>query len=263
MDLKLDNKVIVVTGGANGIGEGIVRGVVDEEGIAVIIDRDTKSGEGLTAEIKSESKEAFFIGTSLFEPSACKIAVQQIVKKYGKIDALINNIGINDSVGLEKGSPQKFQQSVEQNLSHYYSMSHYCLSYLKNSKGSIVNIGSKVAVTGQGNTSGYAASKGAVLALTREWAVELFNFNVRVNAVVPAEVLTPQYEEWLAKFDNPQAKRNEITSRIPLGNRMTTTKEIADAVLFLISEQARNINGQFWFVDGGYVHLDPTSVELH
>jgi L-fucose dehydrogenase len=135
-------------------------------------------------------------------------------------------------------------------------MAHYALPALKESRGSIVNISSKTAIVGQGDTSGYAAAKGAILALTREWAVELAPFEIRVNAVVPAEVMTPMYQKWIAGFENSDAKLEHIVSRIPLGKRMTGAEEIASAVMFLISCKSGHTTGQHIFVDGGYVHLD-------
>ena len=168
----------------------------------------------------------------------------------------MNNAGVNDGVGLENGSPEKFVISLQRNLLHYYNMAHYALPALKKSQGSIVNIASKTAVTGQGGTSGYVAAKGAILALTREWAAELLPFGIRVNAVVPAEVMTPLYQQWLSKFPNPEEKLKQIVAKIPLGKRMTHADEIAAMVLFLSSTQAAHITGQHLFVDGGYVHLD-------
>jgi len=135
-------------------------------------------------------------------------------------------------------------------------MAHYALPALKNSKGSIVNIASKTALTGQGGTSGYASAKGGILALTREWAVELLPYEIRVNAIVPSEVMTPLYQKWLATFPNPEEKLEHIVSKIPLGKRITSAEEIAATVLFLLSGQAAHTTGQFLFVDGGYVHLD-------
>jgi L-fucose dehydrogenase len=135
-------------------------------------------------------------------------------------------------------------------------MAHYALPHLKRAQGSIVGIGSKTAVTGQGGTSGYVASKGAILSLTREWAAELLPYGIRVNAVVPAEVMTPLYQQWLGTFADPEEKLNTIVSKIPLGKRMTTADEIAATVVFLISSKASHITGQHLYVDGGYVHLD-------
>lgn len=256
MDLKIKNKVMIVTGGSKGIGEGITRSLAEEGAIPIIATRDIKTGESLVEELKNRGKESYFIQVELSSKENCKKVVDETLKKYERIDTLINNAGVNDGVGLESGSPEKFLESLNKNLYHYYYLAHFSLEALKKTKGSIVNISSKTAVTGQGNTSGYAASKGAQLALTREWAVELLPFGIRVNAVIPAEVMTPLYEKWIKTFDNPEQKLKEITQNIPLGNRMTTKEEIASMVAYLVSEQASHITGQLIYVDGGYVHLD-------
>jgi L-fucose dehydrogenase len=200
--------------------------------------------------------EAWFIETEISESENCREVVKKTLAKYGRIDALFNNAGINDGVGLENGSPDRFLQSLSNNLHHYYYMAYYILDALKATKGSIVNISSKVAVTGQGNTSGYAAAKGGQLALTREWAVELLPFGIRVNSVIPAEVMTPSYERWINEQDNKYKSLEKITKKIPFENRMTTAAEIASMAVYLASEQASHITGQFLYVDGGYVHLD-------
>jgi L-fucose dehydrogenase len=147
-------------------------------------------------------------------------------------------------------------QSLHKNLVHYYLMALHALPALKKSKGNIVNIGSKTAETGQGRTSAYAAANGGRNALTREWALELLPYSIRVNAIIVAEAWTPLYETWLNTFDNPQAKLEAITSKIPLENRMTTCEEIANMAAFLLSEKSSHTTGQLIHVDGGYVHLD-------
>jgi NAD(P)-dependent dehydrogenase (short-subunit alcohol dehydrogenase family) len=256
MDLGIKNKVLIITGGSKGIGEGIARLSAEEGAIPVIVGRNKETGENLLDELKSSGKEANFIEVELGSNESCKYVVDKTLAKYNRIDALINNAGVNDSIGLESGSPEKFLQSLHNNLYHYYFLAHYSLEALKKSRGSIVNISSKTAVTGQGNTSGYAAAKGAQLALTREWAVELLPYGIRVNAVIPSEVMTPLYQKWISTFPDQDKKLEEITKNIPLGNRMTTKEEIASMVIYLVSDQASHITGQHLYVDGGYVHLD-------
>jgi L-fucose dehydrogenase len=167
MDLGLKDKVIIVTGGASGIGEGISRFLLEEDAIPVIAGRKSGSSDKMKKDFENKGKDAHFIFTELNPAGNCKKVVDQTLAKYGKIDALINNAGENDKIGLIDGSPDDFFTSIKQNLLHYYSLLHYGLDALKKSKGSVVNISSKVAVTGQGGTSGYAAAKGAQLALTR------------------------------------------------------------------------------------------------
>lgn len=257
MDLELKDKVTVITGGAKGIGAALSRAVCQENGIAVVIDRDAAAGEKLGAELCSGKARCSFVHAELTTPDGCRQAVQQTVKEFGRVDALVNNAGVNDRIGLEHGNPAEYLASLERNLLHYYNMAHYALPHLKLSRGAVLNVASKTAVTGQGGTSGYASAKGAILALTREWAAELLPYGIRVNALVPAEVMTPLYEQWLASFPDPEGKLKTILSKIPLGNRMTTPEEIAAAALFLLSSRAAgHITGQHLYVDGGYVHLD-------
>ncbi len=252
MDLQLKDKVVLVTGGAKGIGAAIVRALAAEDAIPIVVDRDGEAGQQVQADLHG----GHLIVTELMEPENCQTAVEQTVRKYGRLDGLVNNAGVNDRIGLEHGASSQFMESIKRNLLHYYNMAHYAVPHLKKSRGAIVNISSKTAVTGQGGTSGYVASKGAILALTREWAAELLNYGIRVNAVVPAEVMTPLYRQWLNTFPNPEERAQTILSKIPLEKRMTTPDEIAAMVVFLLSARAGHITGQHIFVDGGYVHLD-------
>jgi len=256
MDLGLKDKVVIVTGGAKGIGAAIVRAIAAEDAVPVIVGRDAESGKKLQAELLRNGGRCGLITVDLASAEACAQVIDDTVKEFGRLDALVNNAGRNDKVGLEQGSPAEYIASLNRNLVHYYSMAHYALPHLKRFKGSIVNIGSKTAVTGQGSTSGYASSKGAIMALTREWAAELLPYGIRVNTVIPAEVMTPLYRSWLDTFPNPDQKLSVILSRIPLEKRMTTADEIASMVVFLLSDKSSHTTGQHLFVDGGYVHLD-------
>ncbi|OLE61296.1 MAG: short-chain dehydrogenase [Bacteroidetes bacterium 13_1_20CM_4_60_6] len=256
MDLQLKNKVILITGGAKGIGAAITRACAREGAVPVIVDKDKTAGEQLRRELQTPGAPCGFICTDLSLVANCAAAVETTLRDFERLDALVNNAGMNDKTGLEHGSPERFLRSLELNLHHYYNLAHYALPALKRSQGSILNIASKVALTGQGGTSGYAAAKGAILSLTREWAAELLPCGIRVNAVLPAEVMTPLYQNWLDTFPDPHEKLKQVTAKIPLGKRMTETDEIAAMALFLISVQASHITGQHVSVDGGYVHLD-------
>lgn len=256
MDLQLKDKVVVVTGGAKGIGAAIVRTCAAEGAIPVIVDRDIDAGNQLHLELRVQGSANEFIAAELAQAEACAASILQVARDFGRIDALVNNAALNDKVGLEHGSPRKFVESLELNLLPYYNMTHYALPHLKASQGCIVNIASKTAVTGQGGTSGYVAAKGGILGLTREWAAELLPDGIRVNAVIPAEVMTPMYRQWLDTFSNPEEKLGTIQAKIPLGKRMTTPDEIAAMTVFLISAKSGHTTGQHIFVDGGYTHLD-------
>lgn len=256
MDLELKDKVVIVTGGAKGIGAAIVHACAAEGAVPVIVGRDADAGTKTQSQVKNKGGRCGVISVDLSTPESCEQSVVRTLTEFGRLDALVNNAGRNDKVGLEQGSPAEYAASLNRNLVHYYSMAHYSLPHLKKARGSIVNVGSKTAVTGQGSTSGYASSKGAIMALTREWAAELLPYGIRVNTVIPAEVMTPLYRSWLDTFPNPGEKLNVILSKIPLEKRMTTSEEIASMVVFLLSNKSSHTTGQHLFVDGGYVHLD-------
>lgn len=255
MDLQLQDKVALVTGGSKGIGLGIVRELIAEGARVANVNRSETEGRELEREYAAENRECFFIQGDLTDVDACRRAVEQTLEQFGRIDVLVNNAGVNDGVGLEAG-PDAFVESLRRNLVHYYAMAHFALDALKASRGCIVNIGSKVCETGQGGTSGYAASKGGINGLTREWAVDLAPHGIRVNAVLPAETWTPLYEKCLAAMSDPAGAKAEIERLIPLGHRFTTIEELAAMVVFLASPRSSHTTGQIIFVDGGYTHFD-------
>lgn len=255
MDLGLYGKVALVTGGSKGIGLGIVQRLISEGARVANVNRSVVEGQALEQEYAAHGKECFFIQGDLAEEATCRRAVELTQEKFGRIDILINNAGVNDGVGLDAGV-DAFLGSLRRNLIHVYALAHYALDSLKSSRGVIINIGSKVSDTGQGGTSGYAASKGGINALTREWAVDLAPCGVRVNAVLPAETWTPLYEKCLAAMPDPAAAKTEMEQLIPLGRRFTTIEELANMVVFLASPCSSHTTGQIIYVDGGYTHLD-------
>ena len=256
MDLHLQDKIVIVTGGGAGIGGAISLQLAREGAVPVIFGRSALQG-GFVDTLRSLCPRFGFIQLELADEPACTDAVARTVAKFGGIDALVNNAGVNDGVGLDAGRAA-FMRSLEANLVHCYVMAHLCVEQLKARRGAIVNISSKTALTGQGGTSGYVAAKAAQLGLTREWAAALAPHGVRVNAVLPAEVMTPLYERWLQARPDPAAELQRITERIPLGQRMSTDQEIADLVVFLLSDRSSHTTGQWLHPDGGYVHLDRT-----
>jgi L-fucose dehydrogenase len=256
MDLQLQEKIIVVSGGAKGIGEGISVLLAKEKAIPVIVGRNEEDNIKAVKAIEAFGGKAYQVTAELTEPAACEKSIKEVIEKFGRIEGLVNNAGVNDGVGLENGNYESFMASLHKNLVHYYLLAHFALPALKKSKGPIVNITSKTAETGQGNTSAYAAANGGRNALTREWAVELLKYGIRVNAIVVAECWTPLYEKWISSLPDPKEKLKSIVAKIPLGNRMTTSEEIAATTAFLLSSQSSHTTGQLIHVDGGYVHLD-------
>lgn len=256
MNLELQGKVVIVTGGAKGIGLGVAQALAREGAIPVIVGRNAEDNGAATAGIVAAGGQAACVLAELTQTDQCLRAVEETLARFGRLDGLVNNAGINDGVSLEQGNNALFMQSLRRNLVHYYDMAHFALPALRQQRGAIVNIGSKVAETGQGATSAYAAANGGRNALTREWAAELAKYGIRVNAVIVAECWTPLYARWIQTLPDPQAARRRIEARIPLEQRMTTCEEIADMVVFLLSPRSSHTTGQLIHVDGGYVHLD-------
>lgn len=255
MDLQLNDKVALVTGGSKGIGAGIVRSFLAEGAKVANVNRSVAEGQAMEAEYAALGQDCLFIQADLCEVDHCRRAIDKTLEKYGRIDVLVNNAGVNDGVGLSDG-PAAFVQSLTRNLTHCYNLVHFGLDALKASRGNIVNIGSKVSVTGQGGTSAYAAAKGGINSLTREWAVDLAKDRIRSNAVIPAETWTPLYENWLNTMPDPASMKQQIEKMIPFEQRFTTIEEIADTVVFLASARSSHTTGQILFVDGGYTHFD-------
>ena len=252
MDLGLRDKIILVTGGAKGIGAATVEAFSAEDCRVVLVDRDTETGTSLE---KFLGSRVSYIEADLTNLEACQKAIEQTVSLFGGLDVLVNNAGFNDGLGLET-PPEDFMISVQNNLLHVYAMTHYALPQLRKGPGCLVNLGSKVSETGQGHTSAYAAAKGAISALTREWAVALAPDKIRVNCVIPAECLTDQYEQFFQSQAKPEAAKKAIADIVPFEKRLTTPEEIAQTIVFLASDRSSHTTGQLFFVDGGYTHFD-------
>jgi L-fucose dehydrogenase len=255
MNLNLKNKIVIVTGGAKGIGEAITRAFAQEGATVCIFGRNPEEGKRLVEDCGSQNQSVESYHVEMTDEESVRNAVAEVAAKHSHIDVLVNNAGGNDAVGLRHSSPD-FRASLEKNIVQCFCLVHHALDYLIASKGNIVNVGSKCSVTGQGGTSGYAASKGAMNALTREWALDLAKYSIRVNCVIPAEVITPLYERWLAQAPDPAAAREQLDQTVPLERRTTTVEEISQTVVFIASPCSSHTTGQLLFVDGGYVHLD-------
>lgn len=255
MNRELAQKVAIVSGGARGIGQAVVENLAAEGVQTVFIDKDEAAGTALERSQIEQGAQVTFMHADLLEKGVCEEAVRVAEQRFGGVDIVVNNAGVNDHIGLE-ATTEEFIGSLGRNLFHCFELVKAARPFLIRSKGRIINIGSKVAYTGQGGTSGYAAAKGALMALTREWAVDFAKDEVTVNMVVPAEVYTPLYEKELALSSDPDRSLAQVKAAIPLGNRLTTPAEIAHAVLFFCSPSSGHITGQHLHVDGGYTHLD-------
>ncbi len=257
MNLGLDGFSILISGAAQGIGAATARSFAAAGARVLVVDRDGAAAESLAQDINGVA-----CITDLTEEAACAQSVEMALAQFGRLDVLVNNAGVNDGVSLD-ARPSDFLASLRRNLLPAFALAHFARPHLIAARGAIVNVSSKVAETGQGGTSGYAAAKGGINALTREWALALAVHQVRVNAVIPAECDTPQYQRWFASQPDPAAARAKIEALVPLGQRLTTPAEIADTIVWLASPRAGHITGQLIHVDGGYTHLDRAATMGH
>lgn len=255
MDLGLKDRVVIVTGGAKGIGAGMVKCLAEEGAVVYSVNRPSEEGEAQAAQLRAEGRDVTFLPAELNDPEESRKVVRCVLQERGGIYCIMNNAGFNDEKNLDT-SPQEFMQSVSNNLIHYYAMVHYAKDALIAAKGTIVNTGSHVSITGQGGTSAYAAAKGAICGLTREWAAYFSKFGVRVNCVVPGSVWTNAYVKWARKFPNPEERRRLAEQNIPLGRRMTTIEEFASFAVYIASPRASHLTGEIIVNDGGYTRLD-------
>ena len=229
MDLQLKDKIIVVSNGGKDIGEDIVKVLANEGAIPVIIGRNENDNLKTAEAVKSSGGKCFQIVAELTTPDECESSIQKIIKEFDAIDGLINNTDVPDGVELEQGDYEAFTASLHKNLLHYYLLAHYALPELKKTIGSIVNISFKTIGVKHDNTSVYNAATGGINALTREWAVELLKYGIRVNAVVV--------------------------------ERLTSLQEIANTIAFLLSEKSSHTTGQLIHV-GNSVSSNPVSANV-
>lgn len=260
MNLRLGGSVVLVSGGAKGIGAACVKSFLAEGATVAFADADERAGCALAQGVPPDRLR--FVSADLASEVDCQRVVTEVIQAFGRLDVLINNAGVNDGVDLDQ-SPERFRASLQKNLMPAFSLAHFAVEHLKRNQGAIVNVSSKVALTGQGATSGYAAAKGGLNALTREWAAALARDGVRVNAVLPAECDTDQYRRWFASLTDPIGTRRAVEQLVPLGRRLTTPDELAAMIVFLASPVSSHTTGQIILVDGGYTHLDRALTASH
>lgn len=239
----------VVTGATSGIGTAIAHALYEQGYHVLLSGRSSAKGKQLA---ESFGRRARFFAADLTEAGAAGRVVENALAFAGRLDVLVNNAAIDYNGPLLETPPDDVRKVFELNTFAPFAMLQAAGSAMKESGGgSIINITSRLAMIGVPGMGTYAASKGALLALTTSAAVELAPFNIRVNAVAPGMTRTPLYEEWLDGLSDPAASAEAVRASIPLG-RIAEPKDVAAAVSFLASERASYITGASLPVDGGY-----------
>jgi 2-keto-3-deoxy-L-fuconate dehydrogenase len=244
---RLDGKTALVTGGASGIGEATCRTLTAAGASVIIADVDRARAETLSAELPGSSVLTLDITN--------EAAVEKVVAVSAPLDILVNNAGIGLVGGIEETELVDFERLFQVNVTGLFLVTRAAMRRLLASKGSIVNIGSVAGLVGVKRRFAYCATKGAVVALTRQMAVD-YAGQIRVNCICPGTVETPFVEGYLEKFHKHEKEkvRAELHARQPVG-RMGRPEEIANMVLYLCSSEAEFVTGSAMTIDGGWTAM--------
>jgi len=246
----LAGRVAVVTGAGAGIGRGCA-GVLGAAGAAVAVwDIDQAAAISAAEQLQSEGIRARAFIADAADPLAVAATIGDIAREFGRIDILINNAGTHDGKGIEEADEDDWDRIINTNLKSVFLVSKAALPFLKRTGGSIVNMGSMVGLAGQGKSGAYSASKGGIIALTKNLALDLAPYGIRANCICPGWVETPLVNDWFALQPDEAEARAYVDSIHPLG-RIAAAEEIGKAALFLASDLASYVTGVALEVDGG------------
>ena len=242
---RLEDKVAIITGGADGIGKATAELFAAEGAKVAIWDLNTEKGEALVKQLKANDGEAIFVRVNTADMAAVEKAAAIVMEKYGRIDILLNNAGITRDASMKKMSEDQWQQVIDVNLSGVF----YCTKavspfMLENGYGRIISTSSVVALYGNFGQTNYVAAKAGVIGMTKTWAREFGRKGITVNAIAPGFIST----EMVAAM--PEQVLAGMREKVPVG-RLGEPKEIAYAFLFLASDEAAYVNGTVLSVDGG------------
>lgn len=245
----LDGKAAIVTGGAKGIGKGCAVTLAVEGAQVAIADIDETVGRAAASEIAASGGRALFVRCDVSKSADVQAAIDCVVSAFGRLDILINNAGYHISKSVEDTIEQEWDYIIDTNLKSVFLCSKFAIPHLRQTRGAIVNMSSMVGLVGQSNAGAYSASKGGIVAMTKNMALDLAKDGIRVNCICPGWVTTPLVEDWFGQQPDPAAARKYIYGAHPLG-RIASTEEIGRAALFLASDAASFITGIALPVEG-------------
>ena len=244
---RLQDKVAIITGGASGIGRVTAHRFAEEGATALIWDLNDEKGQAVVKEIEDKGGKAEYFSVNTADYTAVEAAAQQIHQKYGAIHVLVNNAGITRDASLKKMTPEQFQAVIDVNLTGVFNCTKVVSPYMIEKKfGRIISTSSVVGIYGNFGQTNYVAAKSGVIGMTKVWARELGRKGVTANAVAPGFIET----EMTAKIPNEVLEG--IVAKVPVG-RMGSPADIANAYVFLASDEAGYVNGATISVDGGMV----------
>jgi NAD(P)-dependent dehydrogenase (short-subunit alcohol dehydrogenase family) len=248
--MSLDGKVVLITGAAKGIGKGCAQ-VLGKLGARIaVVDLDEVAGPLTAKGIEASGGCAVFLQADVSKTDDVQKMTARLLGAFGRLDALINNAGYHISKNVEDTDEQEWDYIINTNLKSVFLCSKYAIPHLRKTQGTIINMSSMVGLVGQRNAGAYSATKGGIIAMTKGMALDFARDGIRVNCICPGWVETPLVEDWFSQQADPQASKEYIYGRHPLG-RIATPEEVAKAVVFLCSEESSFITGVALALDGG------------
>lgn len=252
--MRLENKVILITGSGSGIGKSTALLFANEGAKVIVNDLSKEQGEETVAEISNQGGEAIFLHADVTKSNQVEEMVDKIIATYGQIDVLFNNAGIAGVGAIHETSEELWDKVMQVNVRGVFITSKYVLPHMMERKqGNIINMSSCIAEMGLLRRAAYSTSKGAILSLTKSMQVDYAPYNIRVNALLPGTILTPFVENYLkSSYDDPEEALHTIKKR-QLSDELGRPEDVAKAALFLASDESKFMMGSPLYIDGGVV----------
>jgi NAD(P)-dependent dehydrogenase (short-subunit alcohol dehydrogenase family) len=252
--MRLKGKITLITGSGSGIGRSSALRFAEEGATVIVNDLDAAKGEETVQYIRSAGGSAVFLQADVTNPESVKAMVDRALEQFGRIDVLFNNAGISGVGAIHEVEPEAWDRVIQVNIRGVYLPCKYVLpSMMERRSGSIINMSSCIAEIGLARRASYSATKGAVLALTKSMQVDYAPYNIRVNALLPGTILTPFVEQYLRQsYDNPEEAIEGLKKR-QLSGDLGRPEDVAQAALFLASDESKFMMGSPLYIDGGVV----------
>jgi NAD(P)-dependent dehydrogenase (short-subunit alcohol dehydrogenase family) len=252
--MRLQNKIILVTGSGSGIGKSTALLFAREGATVAVNDLDAASGLETVEEIRRAGGSANFARADVTHPDEVKAMIEQIIADHGRIDVLFNNAGISGVGAIHQIEPADWDKLMSVNVKGVFLPSKYTLPYMmERRQGSVINMSSCVAEIGLALRASYAATKGAVLAMTKSMQVDYAPYNIRINAILPGTIFTPFVENYIKNSYSDADSAIEKLKTRQLGGELGRPEDVAQAALFLASDESKFMMGSPLYIDGGVV----------
>jgi NAD(P)-dependent dehydrogenase (short-subunit alcohol dehydrogenase family) len=247
---RLKDKVAIVTGSGQGIGEGIARVFSGEGAKIVVVCRSGNRGEKVARELGSRKGNSIYVSTDVTDAQSVINMVDTTIREFGRIDILVNNAGGGILKNIEEATEEDWDYVIDKNLKSNFLCCKYCVPHLKKTRGNIINISSMTGHVGHPDDVSYSAAKGGQISMTKNLALDLARYGIRVNVICPGFIETEGLTTWYNSQGDPEKAKIFVSGQHPLG-RTGTVEDCGKAALFLASDDAAFMTGSVLDIDGG------------